>query len=128
MSLQHFVQLGSTVSVSSSLWYLRSEAHSHIRSYINEEQLLASIDVHLLKHSTGQPHPAAAKPILHFENIHYLPGHCSVMLEISGDSLCFLLNNYFPFVNADPVTFVVYNWKTGQPLAVSPPPFLRDCE
>ncbi|KAL1941516.1 hypothetical protein VTO73DRAFT_6955 [Trametes versicolor] len=85
-------------------------------SYINEAQLLASIDVHLLKHSTGQPHPAAAKPILHFENIHYLPGHCSVMLEISGDSLCFLLNNYFPFINADPVTFIVYNWKTGQPL------------
>ncbi|OJT14822.1 hypothetical protein TRAPUB_8616 [Trametes pubescens] len=38
------------------------------------------------------------------------------MLEISGDSLCFLLNNYFPFINADPVTFIVYNWKTGQPI------------
>ncbi len=95
------------------------ETHAHIRRYVNEAQLLASIDVHLLKHSTGQPHPAAAKPVLHFENIHYLPGHCSSRLEISGDSLCFLLNNYFPFINADPVTFIVYNWKTGQPIIVS---------
>ncbi|KAH9855664.1 hypothetical protein C2E23DRAFT_814283 [Lenzites betulinus] len=84
-------------------------------SYVHEAQLLASIDIHLLKHSTGQPHPAAAKPVLHFGNIHYLPSHCSMMLEVTGDSLCFLLNNYFPFINADPVTFVVYNWKTGVP-------------
>ncbi|KAI0330058.1 hypothetical protein GY45DRAFT_1303533 [Cubamyces sp. BRFM 1775] len=84
-------------------------------SYVHEAQLIASVDIHLLKHSTGQPHPAAAKPVLHFENIYYLPGHCSIMLEISGDTLCFLLNNYFPFVNADPVTLVVYNWKTGEP-------------
>ena len=81
--------------------------------------MIASVDIHLLKHSTGQPHPAAAKPVLHFENIYYLPGHCSIMLEISGDTLCFLLNNYFPFVNADPVTLVVYNWKTGEPKVVS---------
>lgn len=81
--------------------------------------MIASVDIHLFKHSTGQPHPAAAKPVLHFENIYYLPGHCSIMLEISGDTLCFLLNNYFPFVNADPVTLVVYNWKTGEPKAVS---------
>ncbi|KAI0634990.1 hypothetical protein C8Q77DRAFT_1216962 [Trametes polyzona] len=86
-------------------------------SYVNEAQLLASVDIHLLKHSTGQPHPAAAKPVIHYDNIHYLPGHCSIMLEISGDSLCFLLNNYFPFINADPVTFVIYNWKTGLPIA-----------
>ncbi|CDO73902.1 hypothetical protein BN946_scf185016.g59 [Trametes cinnabarina] len=84
-------------------------------TYVNDAQLLASVDIHLLKHSTGQPHPAAAKPVIHFENIHYLPGHCSIMLEISGDTLCFLLNNYFPFINADPVTLVVYNWKTGEP-------------
>ncbi|KAL7284326.1 hypothetical protein ACG7TL_001612 [Trametes sanguinea] len=84
-------------------------------TYVNDAQLLASVDIHLLKHSTGQPHPAAAKPVIHFENIHYLPGHCSIMLEISGDTLCFLLNNYFPFINADPVTIVVYNWKTGEP-------------
>ncbi|KAJ8472392.1 hypothetical protein ONZ51_g8540 [Trametes cubensis] len=84
-------------------------------SYVHEAQMIASVDIHLLKHSTGQPHPAAAKPVLHFENIYYLPGHCSIMLEISGDTLCFLLNNYFPFVNADPVTLVVYNWKTGEP-------------
>ncbi|KAI8986782.1 hypothetical protein BD414DRAFT_578064 [Trametes punicea] len=83
--------------------------------YTNDAQLLASVDIHLLKHSTGQPHPAAAKSVLHFENIHYLPGHCSIMLEISGDTLCFLLNNYFPFINADPVTVVIYNWKTGEP-------------
>ncbi|KAI9058025.1 hypothetical protein FKP32DRAFT_1597719 [Trametes sanguinea] len=83
-------------------------------SYVNDAQLLASVDIHLLKHSTGQPHPAAAKPVIHFENIHYLPGHCSIMLEISGDTLCFLLNNYFPFINADPATLVVYNWKTGE--------------
>ncbi|KAH9896674.1 hypothetical protein C8Q73DRAFT_757040 [Cubamyces lactineus] len=84
-------------------------------SYVHEAQMIASVDIHLFKHSTGQPHPAAAKPVLHFENIYYLPGHCSIMLEISGDTLCFLLNNYFPFVNADPVTLVVYNWKTGEP-------------
>ncbi|KAM5530644.1 hypothetical protein V8D89_015713, partial [Ganoderma adspersum] len=84
-------------------------------SYINEAQLWASIDIHLIKHSTGQPHPAAAKPVLHFDNIHYLPGHSSIMLEVSGDTLCFLLNNYFPFVSADPVTLVIFNWKTGHP-------------
>ncbi|KAI0674135.1 hypothetical protein C8Q78DRAFT_1184113 [Trametes maxima] len=82
-------------------------------SYVNEARLLASIDIHLLKHSTGQPHPAAAKPVLHVGIIHYFPGHCSIMLEISGDTLCFLLNNYFPFINADPVAFTIYNWKTG---------------
>ncbi|KAI0826523.1 hypothetical protein BC628DRAFT_1536416 [Trametes gibbosa] len=85
-------------------------------SYVNEAQLLASVDIHLFKHSTGQPHPAAAKSVLHFGNIRYLPSHCGVLLEITGDSLCFLLNNYFPFINADPVTFVVYNWKTGVPV------------
>ncbi|KAI0353408.1 hypothetical protein OH77DRAFT_1427483 [Trametes cingulata] len=84
--------------------------------YVNEARLLAAVDIHLLKHSTGQPHPAAAKSVIHFDTIHYLPGHCSIMLEISGDTLCFLLNNYFPFINADPVTLVVYNWKTGRPV------------
>ena len=88
-------------------------------SYINEAQLWASIDIHLIKHSTGQPHPSAAKPVLHFDNIHYLPGHCSIMLEVSGDTLCFLLNNYFPFVSADPVTLVIFNWKTGATHLVS---------
>ena len=88
-------------------------------SYVNSAQLYASIDIHLIQHSTGQPHPAAARPVLHFDNIHYLPGHCSIMLEVAGDTLCFLLNNYFPFVSADPVTLVVYNWKTGHPVVVS---------
>ncbi|KAI0746564.1 hypothetical protein C8Q80DRAFT_1121358 [Daedaleopsis nitida] len=82
-------------------------------SYINSVQLQASINIHLIKHSTGQPHPAAAKPVIHFDNIHYLPGHCSIMLEVAGDTLCFLLNNYFPFVNGHPVTLAIYNWKTG---------------
>ncbi|KAI0367219.1 hypothetical protein BV20DRAFT_1024880 [Pilatotrama ljubarskyi] len=85
-------------------------------SYVNEARLLAAVDIHLLQHSTGQPHPAAAKSVIHFDTIHYLPGHCSIMLEISGDTLCFLLNNYFPFINADPVTLVIYNWKTGRPM------------
>ena len=91
----------------------------YLTSYINEAQLWASIDIHLIKHSTGQPHPAAAKPVLHFDNIHYLPGHSSIMLEVSGDTLCFLLNNYFPFVSADPVTLVIFNWKSGHAKVVS---------
>lgn len=41
------------------------------------------------------------------------------MLEISGDTLCFLLNNYFPFVTADPVTLIIFDWKTGGRKAVS---------
>ncbi|TFK83621.1 hypothetical protein K466DRAFT_602712 [Polyporus arcularius HHB13444] len=86
-------------------------------SYINEAQLWASIDVHLIEHSTGQPHPAAAQPVIHFDNIHYLPGHCSIMLEISGNSLCFLLNNYFPFVTADPVSLIIFDWKSGRRMA-----------
>ncbi|TBU47875.1 hypothetical protein BD309DRAFT_998100 [Dichomitus squalens] len=84
-------------------------------SYIHEAQLWASIDIHLIQHSTGQPHPAAAKPVLHFDNVHYLPGHSSIMLEVAGDTLCFLFNNYFPFVSADPVTMLILNWKTGHP-------------
>ena len=86
--------------------------------YTIPAQFWASVDIHLIKHSTGQPHPAAAKPIIHCENTHYLPGNCSIMLEIAGDTMCFLLNNYFPFV-ADPATLAVYNWKTGRLRAVS---------
>ncbi|TBU56474.1 hypothetical protein BD310DRAFT_823696 [Dichomitus squalens] len=75
--------------------------------YIHEAQLWASIDIHLIQHSTGQPHPAAAKPVLHFDNVHYLPGHSSIMLEVAGDTLCFLFNNYFPFkrLYSDPTMF-----------------------
>ncbi|RPD65264.1 hypothetical protein L226DRAFT_531145 [Lentinus tigrinus ALCF2SS1-7] len=83
-------------------------------SYINEAQLWASIDIQLFEHSTGQPHPDAAQPVIHFDNIYYLPGHCSIMLEISGDTLCFLMNNYFPFVTSNPVSLVIFDWKTGR--------------
>ena len=87
--------------------------------YINDAQLWASIDIHLIKHSTGQPHPAAAKPVLHFDNVHYLPRHSSVKLEVSGNALCFLFNNYFPFISVDPATMVIIDWKTGHPKVVS---------
>ena len=57
--------------------------------------------------------------MLHFDNVHYLPRHSSVKLEVSGNALCFLFNNYFPFVSADPVTMVIFDWKTGHPKVVS---------
>lgn len=112
------MSVSPTYVLPSSLRHGRNTDDCLITRYINEPQLWASIDIHLIQHSTGQPHPAAKKPVIHFDSIHYLPGHCSIMLEISGDTLCFLLNNYFPFVTADPVTLVIYDWKMGDPKAV----------
>lgn len=89
-------------------------------SFIDISQAWASIDIHLVKHSTGQPHPAAAKSVIPFGNAHYLPGHCGIMLEIVGDTLVFLLNTYplFPLIDSDAVILAVYNWKTGKLRAV----------
>ena len=40
------------------------------------------------------------------------------MLEVSGDTLAFLLINYFHRAK-NPATLTVYNWKTGRPRGVS---------
>ncbi|KAH9941284.1 uncharacterized protein BXZ73DRAFT_88427 [Epithele typhae] len=70
-------------------------------NYVAAAELLASIDIHFRQSLTGQPHPAATQKVMHIDTIHYLPGQCSIMLEFSGDTMVFLLNNYFPFLTED---------------------------
>lgn len=86
--------------------------------------------VHLIQLSTGEYHPAAAQPIIDVPRMPFLPGNCSVSIELVGDTLGLLFNlsRFMHGLGAGPaIRFYGYNWRTGRMLFVSavfylPPP------
>ncbi|KAF9804393.1 hypothetical protein IEO21_09405 [Rhodonia placenta] len=53
---------------------------------------MAAIDVHLMKLSSGEYHPAASHGTIHVADIPFAPGYCSVSVEIVGHTMGILLN------------------------------------
>ncbi|KAJ7697230.1 hypothetical protein B0H17DRAFT_1328952 [Mycena rosella] len=75
---------------------------------------LISIDVLLLKFSTGLPHPLAANPTLHIHNVEVQSGHPGISIEIVGENLAISLV-YWTDQQRDMDTLHIYNWNTGLP-------------
>ncbi|KAJ7443212.1 hypothetical protein B0H11DRAFT_469874 [Mycena galericulata] len=73
---------------------------------------MASLDVMLLKFSTGAPHPLAAKPTLHIHDVQIIRGRPGLSIEIVGENLA-LSALYWNDERRDMDTFHLYNWKTG---------------
>lgn len=86
-------------------------------SFLNANQFLAEMRVHLIEISTGEYHSAASQPIIELPHMPFLPGNCSVSIEIVGDTLGILFNlsRLLHGLGAGPaIKFFLYNWKTGK--------------
>ncbi|EMD30259.1 hypothetical protein CERSUDRAFT_101711, partial [Gelatoporia subvermispora B] len=72
--------------------------------------------------STGEYHPAASKPCIAVCEGPFVPGECSLSVEIVGNRLGLLLN--FPFTQIEPCesAFYLIDWRTGHPY------FFREAE
>lgn len=71
-----------------------------------------SLQVRMIKLSTGQNHPAASQPTLHVYDYSVLVAPPALAIEIVGDKLVVLLA--FPYAHhAEQVRIFVWNWKTG---------------
>lgn len=85
---------------------------------------MAEVKIHLIKMSTGEPHPVASQPVIGVPRMPFLPGNCSVSIEIVGDTLGVLFN-LSRFLHGHgagaAITFLLYNWKTGKLRLVSLP-------
>ena len=99
-------------------------------SFFHTNQFLADIKVHLIQLSTGTSHPAALQPIIDVPRMPFLPGNCSVSIEVVGDTLGVLFNLtrlHHAFGGGTAIRFHLYNWKSGRMLFVSAvfPPSMR---
>ncbi|EMD30834.1 hypothetical protein CERSUDRAFT_127724, partial [Gelatoporia subvermispora B] len=76
----------------------------------------------LVQLSTGEYHPAASKPCIAVCEGPFVPGECSLSVEIVGNRLGLLLN--FPFTQIEPCesAFYLIDWRTGHPY------FFREAE
>ncbi|KAJ7617193.1 hypothetical protein FB45DRAFT_1063711 [Roridomyces roridus] len=76
---------------------------------------LVDLQIMLLKFSTGEPHPLAARPILQVHTVEAERGEPVMLIDVLGDTLAFCvlyLNENFEDTNA----LYVYDWKTGREL------------
>ncbi|KAN0118369.1 hypothetical protein V8E52_005345 [Russula decolorans] len=72
-----------------------------------------TLEIRLLRFSTGQPHPLAERPIIHITTKSLLLGHCNVLIEIVGDFLALLIT--FPWArNEQEDMFFLVRWKKGE--------------
>jgi len=77
-----------------------------------------TLEIRLLKFSTGQPHPLAEQPIIFITTKSLLLGHCNVLIEIVGDFLALLIT--FPWArNEREDMFFLVRWKKGEAHCVS---------
>jgi hypothetical protein len=77
-----------------------------------------TLEIRLLRFSTGQPHPLAERPIIHITTKSLLLGHCNVLIEIVGDFLALLIT--FPWArNEQEDMFFLVRWKKGEAHCVS---------
>ncbi|KAJ7152096.1 hypothetical protein C8R46DRAFT_1042963 [Mycena filopes] len=74
---------------------------------------MASVDVMLFSLSTGAPHPLAANPTLHIQDVQVDHGHPYTSLEISGTTLALSLL-YWDYDERDCDTLHIYNWTSGE--------------
>ncbi|KAJ7108338.1 hypothetical protein C8R44DRAFT_857810 [Mycena epipterygia] len=83
---------------------------------------MRSVDVVLLKFSTGEPHPLAKHPTLHIHDASIIRGKPGIAIEIVGQNLALSLV-YWGDDERDLDIFHLYNWKLGSqkmaPLGVS---------
>ncbi|KAF8492162.1 hypothetical protein F5888DRAFT_1731366 [Russula emetica] len=71
-----------------------------------------TLEIRLLRFSTGQPHPLAEQPIIFITTKSLLLGHCNVLIEIVGDFLALLIT--FPWArNEQEDMFFLVRWKKG---------------
>ncbi|KAJ7477338.1 hypothetical protein FB451DRAFT_1396331 [Mycena latifolia] len=75
---------------------------------------MRSVDIQLLKFSTGHPHPQAAQPTLHIQDVNILIGRPGISIEIVAENLAISMV-YWDYEGRDMDTLHVYNWLTGQP-------------
>ncbi|KAJ7176210.1 hypothetical protein C8R43DRAFT_555864 [Mycena crocata] len=73
---------------------------------------MASVDVLLLKFSTGTPHPQATHPTLHVQDVELHRGWPGISIEIVGDNLALSIV-YWNDERRDLDTLHVYDWKAG---------------
>jgi len=77
-----------------------------------------TLEIRLLRFSTGQPHPLAERPIIFITTKSLLLGHCNVLIEIVGDILALLIT--FPWArNEQEDMFFLVHWKKGEAHCVS---------
>ncbi len=77
-----------------------------------------TLEIRLLKFSTGQPHPLAEQPIIFITTKSMLLGHCNVLIEIVGDFLALLI--IFPWARSEQEDmFFLVRWKKGEAHCVS---------
>jgi hypothetical protein len=77
-----------------------------------------TLEIRLLRFSTGQPHPLAEQPIIFITTKSLLLGHCNVLIEIVGDFLALLVT--FPWAqNEHEDMFFLVRWKKGDAHCVS---------
>ncbi|KAJ7150076.1 hypothetical protein C8R43DRAFT_497076 [Mycena crocata] len=86
------------------------------------DPLMRSIDVALIKFSTGVPHPLAAHPTLHIHDVELFRGRPGISIEIVGRNLTLSLL-YWADERRDLDTLHVYDWQSGvskmEPLSVN---------
>ncbi|KAK7046238.1 hypothetical protein R3P38DRAFT_2607120 [Favolaschia claudopus] len=76
--------------------------------------LMSSVDISLLKFSTGAPHPLAAQPVLHVHDVEVVRHRPGISIEIVGDTLA-LSMVYWSFELRDMDVLYLFNWKLGTP-------------
>jgi hypothetical protein len=77
-----------------------------------------TLEIRLLRFSTGQPHPLAEQPIIFITTKSQLLGPCSIHIEIVGDFLALLIA--FPWVRSKQEDmFFLVRWKKGEAHCVS---------
>jgi hypothetical protein len=68
--------------------------------------------LHLVKMSTGQPHPAARSPVIKLLETFELDGRPAIMLEVVGDMLALFLT--WHGINCPTDMFYIIDWKNGR--------------
>ena len=77
-----------------------------------------TLEIRLLRFSTGRPHPLAEQPIIFITTKSLLLGHCNVLIEIVGDFLALLIT--FPWARSEQEDmFFLVRWKKGEAHCVS---------
>ncbi|KAK6967068.1 hypothetical protein R3P38DRAFT_2672086 [Favolaschia claudopus] len=84
-------------------------------TYITHDHnpLMASVDISLLKLSTGAPHPLAAQPVLHVHDVNVTRALPHLSIEIVGETLALIL--LYSLDSEDKNILYLFNWKLGTP-------------